>query len=73
MCMGSIAPRPQAAPPPPPPAAAPPVPQDIVSQVAGNRRSSRQRSTLAQGPGQNRTLLSGSLAPSGQGATLLGG
>ena len=78
MCIGPLAPRaPQAAAPPPPPPAPPPIPQAVVPQGrtgATDRASARRRSSLALGPGQNRTLLSGSLAPSGgQGATLLGG
>ncbi len=71
MCIGS-SPRAPAA--PPPPAPPPPIPQNIVPTAGADRTRQRRRATLAGSPGQNRTLLSGSLAPSGgQGATLLGG
>lgn len=72
MCIGPLAPR--AATPPPAPAPPQPiaVPQNVVSATA-DRSGLRRRAALSGGPGQNRTLLSGSLVSvPGSGSSTLG-
>ena len=72
--LDAVAPKPQtlpALPAPPAPTAPAPVPQNVVSTV--DRSRLRRRASLAGGPGQNRTLLSGSLVSApGTGSSILG-
>jgi len=69
MCIGPLAPKVASPPPPPKPIAPVPVAQNIV----GDRDSLRRRAALSGGPGQNRTLLSGSLvSPPSTGSSTLG-
>ena len=72
MCIGPFAPKSfQAQTPPPPPA--PLKPTSVPQNVVFDRDKLRRRAQLAGGPGQNRTLLSGSLAaPPSSGSTILG-
>ena len=72
MCIGPFAPRAfQAQTPPPPPAPIKPV--SVPQNVVLDRDSLRRRALLSSGPGQNRTLLSGSLAAApSSGSTILG-
>ena len=71
MCIGPFAPKTQTPPLPPTPPAPIAVPQNIVSATV-DRSALRRRAALAGGPGQNRTLLSGSLVsiPGGGSSTL---
>lgn len=66
MCFHS--PKPPSLPPPPPPPPEPP--RDVVTP---RTQGKQKRRTLSGAPGQNRTLLTDELTPSGgTGKTLLG-
>ena len=67
MCLGSPS---IPAPPPPPPL--PPLPMQIQGTRI-DRAAQRRRSSLANSPGQNRTIIADSLASTATGTDTLGG